>query len=227
VTANPSPAYVGRVAGAFADNGAGVRGDLRAVLRALLLDIEALTPATAAGGGKLREPVLRFTQWARAFGVSSPSGKWDLRSLADPATGLGQSPLQSISVFNFYRPGYVPPGTALANQALVSPEMQITTETSVAGYLNFMQNAIVSTNGIAGSDLRVDYQSLVLLSTTPEALVSELNLVLAANRLGTTALSTIIAAVTAMPSTTDVQKLNRVRAAVLLVMGCPEFLVLK
>jgi uncharacterized protein (DUF1800 family) len=224
VTANPSPAYVGRVARVFADNGTGVRGDLRAVLRALLLDIEALTPATAAGGGKLREPVLRFTQWARAFGVSSPSGKWNLPNLSDPATGLGQSPLQSSSVFNFYRPGYVPPGTALAKQALVSPEMQITTETSVAGYLNCMQTVIPGTN-IKDSDLTVNYKSLVSLSTT--ALVSELNLVLAANRLGTTALSTIITALNEMQSATDDQKLKRVHAALLLVMACPEFLVLK
>jgi uncharacterized protein (DUF1800 family) len=227
VTANPSPAYVGRVAAVFADNGAGVRGDLRAVLRALLLDSEALTPATTVGGGKLREPVLRFTQWARAFGVTSPSGTWNLGSLADPATRLGQSPLQSSSVFNFYRPGYVPPGTELATAGLVSPEMQIATETSVAGYLNFMQTAIGSSTGFAGSDLRVDYTALLALASTPDALVSELDLVLAAGRLGSTTRTVIVNAVTTMSSGTDAQRLNRVRAAVLMVMACPEYLVQK
>jgi hypothetical protein len=135
--------------------------------------------------------------------------------------------MQSGSVFNFYRPGYVPPGTELASAALVSPEMQITTETSVAGYLNFMQTAIGSTTGFAGSDLSVDYAPMLALSNAPDALVIELNLVLAANRLGTTALSAIIIAITAMPSGTDAQRLNRVRAAVLLVMACPEYLVQK
>ena len=102
--------------------------------------------------------------------------------------------------------------------------MQITTETSVAGYLNCMQTVIPGTN-IKDSDLTVNYKSLVSLSTT--ALVSELNLVLAANRLGTTALSTIITALNEMQSDTDDQKLKRVHAALLLVMACPEFLVLK
>jgi uncharacterized protein (DUF1800 family) len=227
VSANPSPAYVGRVAAVFADNGAGVRGDLRAVLRALLLDPEARTPTTAEGGGKLREPVLRFAQWARACGVNSPSGRWALGSLSDPATRLGQSPLQSSSVFNFYRPGYVPPGTTLASAGLVSPEMQIATETSVAGYLNFMQTAISSTTALAGSDLRPDYTVWLPLAGDPSALVAELNLVLAANQLGAAALSTLVSALVAMPAGTDAQRLNRVRAAVLLVMACPEYLVQK
>lgn len=227
VCANPSPGYVGRVAAVFANNGAGVRGDLRAVLRALLLDPEARSPTSANGGGKLREPVLRFTQWARAFGVSSPSGRWALGSLSDPATRLGQSPLQSSSVFNFYRPGYVPPGTALAAAGLVSPEMQIATETSVAGYLNFMQTAIASTTTLAGADLRPDYTVWLPLAGDPVALVTELNLVLAANQLGAAALATVVSALAAMPAGTDAQRLNRVRAAVLLVMACPEYLVQK
>jgi uncharacterized protein (DUF1800 family) len=227
VGANPSPAYVARVAAVFADNGARVRGDLRAVLRAVLLDIEAQTPGTAAGAGKLREPVLRFTHWARAFGVSSPSGRWTLGSLADPATRLGQSPLQSSSVFNFYRPGYLPPGTSLAANGLVSPEMQIATETSVAGYLNCMQTAISAATGILGSDLVVDPSPFLALAANPQALVDELNLVLAAQQLSPTTLATLVGAIGAMPATTDAQRLSRVRAATLLVLACPEYLVQK
>ena len=76
VTSNPSPAYVGRISAVFANNGAGVRGDLRAVVRAILLDAEARTDANAGGTqyGKLREPILRLAGWARAFGATSPSG---------------------------------------------------------------------------------------------------------------------------------------------------------
>src|SRR6185436_10160450 len=79
VTSNPSPAYVGRVAAAFANDGGGVRGDMKAVLRAILLDPEARDTAGAAAAqsfGKLREPVVRFLNWARAFGANSPSGLW-------------------------------------------------------------------------------------------------------------------------------------------------------
>jgi uncharacterized protein (DUF1800 family) len=223
--ANPSPAYVGRVAAVFADDGMGVRGNLRAVLRQVLLDPEAQVPATSAGGGKLVEPVLRFTQWARACGVTSPSGQWRLGSLADPATRLGQSPLQSNSVFNFYRPGYVPPGTGFASAGLVSPEMQITTETSVAGYLNYLQSVIGATGGITGSDLRSDYAPLLALADSPDALVDELNLLLAANRIGTLSRATLLGAVAAMPGGTDAARLNRVRVALLLVLACPEYLV--
>ena len=171
VASNPSPAYVGRVAAVFANDGTGVRGNLKAVLRALLLDTEArdmVAARASAGTGKLREPVLRFTQWARAASVASASGQWRLGNLSDPATRLGQSPLHSPSVFNFYRPGYVPPNTALAMAAEVAPEFQITTESSVAGYLNFMQSAIgitsTTTNGVTGSDLRPDYTAWLALA---------------------------------------------------------------
>ncbi|HQO54038.1 MAG TPA: DUF1800 domain-containing protein, partial [Ottowia sp.] len=104
VTSAPSPAYVGRVAAAFNDNGAGVRGDLRAVTRAVLLDPEARQDPKLNGPawGKLREPMIRFVQWARSFGATSSDGKWILWDLSDPSTALGQSPLRSPSVFNFF-----------------------------------------------------------------------------------------------------------------------------
>lgn len=82
VCSNPSPDYVRRVAAVFADNGARVRGDLKAVLRAILTDPEARWPDTRTAGAKLTEPVLRFTQWARAFGVTSPSGAWAIGDAA-------------------------------------------------------------------------------------------------------------------------------------------------
>ena len=98
VTSNPSPAYVGRVAAVFANNGAGVRGDLAHVFSAILLDDEARGPLGLSQPefGKLREPMLRLVQWARTFGVSSTSGAWKIGDLSNAGTQLGQSPLLSL-----------------------------------------------------------------------------------------------------------------------------------
>ena len=230
VTSNPSAAYVARVAAAFANDGTGNRGNLKAVLRALLVDNEARDRAAArasAGAGKLREPVLRFTQWARAANVASASGQWRLGNLSDPATRLGQSPLHSPSVFNFYRPGYVPPNTALATAAEVAPEFQITTESSVAGYLNFMQSAISTTNGVAGSDIRPDYNAWLALAPDAAALADEANLVLASGQLAAARLTLIRDALAAMPAATATDQQRRVQAAMLLTLAAPDYLVLK
>ena len=141
---HPSPAYVARVAARFNDNGAGVRGDLKAVWVAILLDDEARGPGSLQSTtfGKLREPMLRFVQWARTFGVTSAAGSWKIFELNNAASQLGQSPLRSPSVFNFFRPGYVPPGTALSASGATAPEFQLVNETTVGGYLNFMQSVI-------------------------------------------------------------------------------------
>jgi uncharacterized protein (DUF1800 family) len=227
VTSNPSAAYVGRVSAVWANDGSGVRGNLAAVVRAILLDVEARDTAAvraSASAGKLREPVLRFAQWARAARAGSASGQWRLPNLSDPATRLGQSPLRSASVFNFYRPGYVPPNTSLATAGRVAPELQITTETSVAGYLNFMQSAIATVNGVTGSDVRPDYSTWLALAADPQALADEANLVLASGQLSTASVTLIRDAVAAIAATNTSQ---RVQVAMLLTLGAPEYLVLK
>jgi uncharacterized protein (DUF1800 family) len=113
VTSNPSPAYVGRVAAVFANNGAGTRGDLKAVWTAILTDTEARRAPGPSDtlSGKLREPVVRFVQWARTVGTTSTNGDYQIYDLSGSDTSLGQSALRSPSVFNFFRPGYVPPNT--------------------------------------------------------------------------------------------------------------------
>jgi uncharacterized protein (DUF1800 family) len=230
VTSNPSPAYVASVSAAFADNGSGVRGDLKAVLRAVLTHAEARQVDAARSNdayGKLREPVLRFTQWARASKVNSASGQWRLGNLSDPAGRLGQSPLRSPSVFNFYRPGYVPPNTSIAAASRVAPEFQITTESSVAGYLNFMQNAVATTSGVNGTDILPNYADWLTLAGDPAALVNQANLVLAADQLPPARVTLIRDAITAMASTTDTDKRRRVQAALLLTLAAPDYLVMK
>jgi uncharacterized protein (DUF1800 family) len=124
VTSNPSPQYVERVARKFNDDGSGKRGNLAAVVKAILLDSEARAAPASATAGKLKEPLLRLTQLWRAYDASSRSGKYNVQNI----TGLiGQGPLQAPSVFNFFSPFYAPPGE-IANQGLVAPEMQVTTE---------------------------------------------------------------------------------------------------
>jgi uncharacterized protein (DUF1800 family) len=225
VTSNPSVAYVSRVAAAFANNGSGVRGDLKAVLRAVLTDSQARDMDAARADstwGKLREPVLRFAQWARVSKVSSATGQWRIGNLSDPATRLGQSPLRSPSVFNFYRPGYVPPNTTIATASQVAPEFQITTESSVAGYLNFMQSVIATTTGVTGSDVVPDYSTWLPLADNAAALAAEANLVLAADQLSAARLALVRDALAAMPSATDSDRRRRVQAALLLTLAAPD-----
>ena len=229
VTSNPTPAYVARVAAVFANDGSGAgaasRGNLRAVVRALLLDDEARKAAAASSTsfGKLREPMLRLAGWARAYSVASPSGAWAVGNTSDPAKGLAQSPLRSPSVFNFFRPGYVPPNSPLGTAALVAPEFQIANESSVVGCINFLQRAVASQVG----DLTPDYASLLALADDTTALIAEINLVLAANQLSAATAATLAAAVQTLPAGTDALRRTRLNAALVLVLAAPEYIVQK
>lgn len=229
VTSNPSPAYVRRVAAAFDNNGAGQRGDIGAVVAAVLLDDEARNPQNALQPtfGKLREPMVRFVQWARSAGLTSTSELWRIGDLGNPANQLGQSPLRPPSVFNFFRPGYVPPSTALAAADAPAPEFQIVNESSVGGYLNYMQGVI--RNGIT-TDMQPAYAADLALVTDAAALVRRLNLVYAANQLSAATQQLIVNALNATSVTatsTDAVKRNRVAAAVLMVMASADYIVQK
>lgn len=226
VTSNPSRSYVKRVAAVFRDNGRGVRGDLAAVIRAILLNREArddARPLAFPTFGKLRAPVNRLTAWARAFGANSPADTWNIGDTSSPATRLGQSSGRSPSVFNFFRPGYTPPNTELAAQGLVGPEFQITSETSTTGYVNYMIGLVRNGAG----DVKPDYLPLLALVNTPQALVDEVNLVLAAGQVSAATLATIRTAVESISPTTATGRNNRVYTAILLVMAAPEFIAQK
>ena len=223
VASNPSPAFVARVSAVFANNGAGVRGDLRAVIKAILLDDEARRAPVAGDttSGKLREPVVRFIQWARTFGLASPTGLWNIGNVSDPSTRLGQSPLRSPSVFNFFRPGYVPPNSALGTLNLNAPEFQITNESTVVGWANWAQTFVQSGVG----ETRPDYAAELALATDATALVKRVSLLLSGDTLSAATLATIGTAVGSISATTDAGKLNRVYAAIHLVLCAPEYLV--
>jgi len=219
---------VGRVSARFADNGAGVRGDMKAVVDAVLRDAEAITPTNITqptpSWGKLREPVLRYTTFARNFGGNNNGAEiWRIGELTDPATALGQSPLRSPSVFNFYRPGYVPPNTSIARDQLVAPEFQITTDTSLPAYVNFMQKQLVAPNG----GLTFSYDAELALAADPAALVDRLNRRLTNAAMSAATRDEIVATVTALPADTDARKLARVRTAILMTVASPEFVVQK
>lgn len=230
VTSNPSPAYLQRVSDVFANNGAGVRGDMRSVFAAVLLDDEARGPAGLADAnfGHLREPMLRLVQWGRTFGIGSVQDTWKIGNTSDPSQRLGQSPLRSPSVFNFFRPGYVPPATAIASNKLVAPEFQLVNETSVGGYLNFLQTVLP--NGFDSKDVTASYVAEKALASDPGALVRRLNLLLAANQLSGATVALITDALSKAPlvnPSNDAGRLSMVCAGVLLVMGSPEYLVQK
>lgn len=230
VTSNPSPAYVSRVARIFKNNGVGVRGDLKAVLAAVLLDNEARDDAnlTNPSWGKLREPMLRLVQWARTFGATSPTGQWVVGDLSDMGTRLGQSPLRPGSVFNFFRPGYVPPNTALASRSLTAPEFQLTNESTTAGYLNFMMTTIKNgVNAGRGGLVAPSYAAELALVNDPAALLNRLNLLLCAGQLSASTVGTIQTAIATIRTNTAANELNRVCAAIFLVMASPEYLIQK
>ena len=225
VCSNPTPAYVARVAAVFSNDGAGVKGNLKAVVKAILLDSEARGAAQLSDPafGKLREPVLRLVAWARAFKVNSPSNAWAIGNTSDPGTRLGQSPARSGSVFNFFRPGYVPPNSPIGSAGMVAPEFQITNESTVVGYVNYMQTLVSKGTG----DVKADYSALLPLADTSQALIDELNLLLAAGQLSSATVATIKGGIDSMASGTDTARLNRIYAALTLVLASPEFLVQK
>lgn len=228
VTSNPSPAYVARVSAAFDDNGAGVRGDMKAVIRAILLDPEARSESklTNARWGKLREPVLRFGAWLRAFDARASTGRYRIWNLEDSVGSLGQNPFRSPSVFNWYRPDYSPPGP-MRSARLLGPEFQITHEVTATGYTNFIGSVVERGYGWGENNLQGDYRTELTLAGDPAALVQRLDLLLTAGQLRSATRTLIEEAVASIPARTDAERQRRVWAAVTLVMASPEFVVQK
>ena len=246
VTSNPSPAYVKRVAAAFNDNGSGVRGDLRAVWAAVLLDDEARGPVGLRDPhfGKVRELMLRLVHWARSFGGTSTAGSWKVGNLSSSEWALGQSPLRAPSVFNYYRPGFVPPGTPLAALGATAPEFQAINETTVGSYLNFMEYVIrdgiyvsgpesleaYPENGSWEADIVAPYTRQLTLVADPVALVDHLALVLCAGQLSPATRTLIVNALGSIaldPDNLAQSRRNRVGAAIFMIMASAEYLIQK
>ena len=225
VTSNPSPGYVARVAAVFNKNSNNVRGDLKAVVRAILTDTEArdLTLAAQPTFGKLREPVIRFTHLLRATGAKAANGRNSIWWLDSPEDGLGQSPLIAPSVFNFFSPFYTRPG-AIAAAGLVAPEFQIHTETQVVGNANFLADVLWN-RGFGFDDtgrLTMDLAPWTAIAGNTASLVDQLSLVFTANSMSAATRATLTKAINAIPATDPDE---RIRAALTLLMVAPDFVV--
>ncbi|MEB3414504.1 DUF1800 family protein [Alteriqipengyuania sp. WL0013] len=230
VTSNPSPAYVGRVAAVFDNDGSGARGNLGAVFRAILLDEEALSLDKVADPfhGRLREPMVRLAQWARTFRVRSASGNWEVRDLSN-SDRLGQSPLRSPSVFNFFRPGFIPPRSQASVNDMVAPEFQIVNETTVPAYINYLRRAVEGSHWTL-RDVTSAYPDEIAIADDAGALLDRLDLLLTGGQLSDFAKTTIRAALDAHEVTatsTAEAKLRRIHTGVFLVMAAPDYLVQK
>ena len=219
VTSDPSPGYVSRVTSAFNNNGFGQRGDLGAVVRAILLDPEArgarkIDPAF----GKLTEPIVFMTGIARAFNTSS-DGVF-LRAQSNP---LGQFVFYSPSVFNFYPPDYVVPGTQL-----LGPEFGVQTSTTAVNRANFANSLLFSTRiapdatvyGATGT--AIDLAAYLSVAADAAALADRLDRYLLGRTMGAAMRNAIIGAVNAVPAS---DPLNRARTAAYLVVTSPQYQV--
>lgn len=126
-------------------------------------------------------------------------------------------------MFNFFRPGYVPPGSTLGSNGVTAPEFQLCNESTAAGYLNFLQTAIASGVG----EVKASYTAEVALAADAPALVASLALRLGGGGISAATESAVATAIATIAATTDAGKLNRVYAAILMLMACPEYLVQK
>ena len=231
VTSNPSPGYIYRVAQAFANNGAGVRGDLGAVVRAILMDYEARSPAVAATAtfGKLKEPLLSTTALLRNFGGGSNSGRFNI---PNPETSLGQAALRAPTVFNFFEPNFVLPGS-VAEAGLYAPEYQILNDTTALTQPNLYYSYIFttrSTTDLTQQTIGLSLTNWLPLARTPRQLVDALNLLLTSNSLSPAAIDRVSTAISAMPfdtGTNTTNDLERVRSAIYLILTSPQGVIQK
>ncbi|PLW69239.1 DUF1800 domain-containing protein [Pseudohalioglobus lutimaris] len=221
VMSNPSADYVQRVAEAFNGGSAGERGDMRAVIRAVLLDPEARAlPDVNATGGKLREPLLRAIAPIRQLNVTSPDGFYANSGFAVQQT-IGQHPLSAPSVFNFYLPGHSPLGD-IAAQDLVAPEFQITNSTTVVSISNLLDAAVLAGqwNDLAippFQPARADLGEYLAVADDPRALLDRIDLVMAYGTLSESTRESILASIELIE---DLE--IRVRAAIYLVLVSPD-----
>jgi len=222
VTSNPTPAYIERVANVFNDNGNGIRGDLKAVITAILTDNEALSDTTLTNDsyGKLKEPLLRFTQMWRAFNASAKSGKYwfDFSAFL-----TGQAPLSAPSVFNFYSPSFSPPGD-VSDAGLVAPEFQILNETFITHTLNwFAVSTYVGYQGLELDDedrILIDISQEITLASDPTALIEHLDLLLLSGQMEDDMKTELVAAIDAIPAS---ESTLRVVNTLFLIFASPQF----
>ncbi|GAA0202155.1 DUF1800 domain-containing protein [Kangiella japonica] len=226
VTSNPSPEYIERVATRFNDNGSGVRGDMKAVIKAILLDEEAISGVAAHGKpfGKLKEPILRLSAFWRAFDATTGNGTYEFRWVDND---FAQGPLKSPSVFNFFSPSYQPAG-ALRDADIVAPEFEIHTEGTMAKMTNHLHWRSVSMNSFErpspeAKDIIVDYSvERDLVSASDDELIEHLNVLLLAGTMSDHMKTVLKDYLTTIDADNPERKATE---AISLVITSPEFAV--
>ena len=239
VTSNPSTAYVERVAGAYdrgrfeSDTrvfGTGRRGDMQAVVAAILLDEEARTPAASPTSGKVRSPLLRFAHFARTFRDANgtswqgvPAHTRQMRYSDSPGL-FGQRAYGAPSVFGYSRPGYAAPGSWTAGAGLAAPELTHAAGASMIGYVNLMRNHIEEKG--TSDFFAPDYAALVALADDPDALVARIDLLTTAGSMEAATRRRIRDAVTALAtSRTHNTPRHRVQLALAMAVTAPEYAI--
>ncbi len=218
VTSNPSPAYVSRVSAAFANNGSGVRGDMQAVLTAILLDPEARGAVQSSpSDGKLREPVLLAANLARALGVQS-----DGEYLRNAAAAMEQPLYEAGSVFNFYPPNYPLSGTSL-----VSPPSTLFDSSSALVRSNFIYALLYDTispdSTVSGSTgTSAPLTAFLATASDASALTNRFNALLMHGTMSAGMTQAVLSAVNAIPATDGI---DRVRAAAYLIGTSAQYQV--
>jgi uncharacterized protein (DUF1800 family) len=225
ITSNPTPNYIERVSAVFNNNGQNERGDLAAVIKAVLLDEEARQghQRLPEQFGKLKEPIIKATQLWRAFDAQSTNQRVQL---GYPEYFFNQSPMGSPSVFNFFLPDYTTPGE-LTDAGLVAPELQIMTESFAVRATNFMAyTALWRYVGVdyevQDIDILVDYAPQVALINDTEALIEHLNLLLMAGQMSE-GVKEILSET--HEATAEFNANDRIANLVFLIMSSPQFAV--
>jgi uncharacterized protein (DUF1800 family) len=220
VTSNPSPGYVQRVAAVFDNNGFGVRGDLAAVVKAILMDDEARPELPMDLDGKIKEPILRLTQLWRAYDARSQSGVFPL---AASYIIFGQGPLQSPSVFNFFSPYFAPAGE-IRDNSLVAPELQIATEyqnTFVTNYMFLASFGLNSANpNLQADDVFIDISEEMAIADDSSALIAMVVDKLLGGQASATLQAEMMRMIDLIPAT---DMANRAAEAIYLVASSPEY----
>ena len=236
VKSNPSPSYIQAVAEKFNDNGSGVRGDLMAVVKTILTHPEARSceNISSASQGKLKEPILRYTQFARLFGGITPHGKnryWNYAYLA--MEQFNQAPLHSQTVFNFYSPDFSPNGL-IADANMVGPEFEIHNTRTAIGYADMVYYWVEAeilfisyTSDALGSHyITSDLSSLNELVKDSDALIDHLDVFLCNGQLSEHTRAVIKSKFeTYSNSLSDLS--SRIRLATYIILISPDYVVLK
>lgn len=249
IKSNPSPAYIARVSAVFDDNGAGVRGDLGAVVKAILLDPEARDCSLfdSATEGMLREPMVIYTQLMRAFNAASPNGEY--RNDMGAFYGrMAQRPLAAPDVFNFYQVDYQPSGL-IGNAGKVDPVFQLMNDNSLMGYVNMilewfditfdhfeerdymewfeLHEGEVYDDAQQKVDLDLSDEMALIENQNLDQLLERLNLILMHGQMTATTRQTIYDTLLKLRIKETGDDEMRLRMALFLVLLSPDYVILK